>query len=54
MDRSGSFGYWLEYLLIIVLVVIIAIAIYKLFGPYIEQEVIQVLCDEFELDVLCP
>jgi len=54
MDRSNSAGYWLEYLLIIILVVIIAVAAYKLFRPYIEQELLLVLCQEFDLEFMCP
>lgn len=48
MATRNSSAMWLEYLLIIVLVVILAIAAYKLFGPYLTQELFD-LCVEFDL-----
>jgi hypothetical protein len=48
MKTQNSSVMWLEYILIIVLVVILAIAAYKLFGPYLTQEISD-LCIEFGL-----
>ena len=48
MNRQSSSGMWLEYLLVIILIILLALAAYKLLGPFFKDWVIQ-FCTDYEL-----
>ena len=48
MSRQSSSGIWLEYVLLIILMVLLAVAAYKLLGPFFKEWVVK-FCTDYGL-----
>jgi hypothetical protein len=52
MDEPRSSFTWLEYLLILILVIMVLLSLNALLGPYVRTEVVPQMCTRY--DLFCP